>query len=89
MSEAASNVEFAHKIFEHGHHPESPNDRRAEFVEIVEAVVLAIVAIATAWSGYQVAKWDALSIQESWTCKSLSTIRRSTLSHSPFNLLSS
>jgi hypothetical protein len=64
MSEAASNVEFAHKIFEHGHHPESPNDRRAEFVEIVEAVVLAIVAIATAWSGYQVAKWDALSIQE-------------------------
>jgi hypothetical protein len=64
MSEATSNVEFAHKIFEHGHHPSPPIDRRAEFVEIVEAAVLAIVAIATAWSGYQVAKWDALSIQE-------------------------
>jgi hypothetical protein len=64
MSEATSNVEFAHKIFEHGHHPESPTNRRAEFVEIVEAVVLAVVAIATAWSGYQVAKWDALSMQE-------------------------
>ena len=64
MSETASNVEFAHRIFEHGHHPSSPTDRRAEFVEIVEAAVLAIVAIATAWSGYQVAKWDALSIQE-------------------------
>jgi len=64
MSESLSNVELAHKIFEHGHHPTSPVDRRAEFVEIVEAAVLAIVAIATAWSGYQVAKWDALSIQE-------------------------
>jgi hypothetical protein len=64
MSEALSNVEFAHEIFEHGHHPGSPTNRRAEFVEIVEAAVLAIVAIATAWSGYQVAKWDALSLQQ-------------------------
>jgi hypothetical protein len=27
-------------------------------VEIVEAVLLAVVAIATAWSGYQAARWD-------------------------------
>jgi hypothetical protein len=27
-------------------------------VEIVEAIVLAIVAVATAWSGYQAARWD-------------------------------
>ena len=27
-------------------------------MEIVEAVVLALVAIATAWSGYQAARWD-------------------------------
>ena len=26
--------------------------------EIIEVVVLAIVAIATAWSGYQATKWD-------------------------------
>lgn len=59
MVEAASNVEFAHMIQEHGHH--RPADRRAQWVEIVEAVVLAIVAVATAWSGYQASKWDALS----------------------------
>jgi hypothetical protein len=27
-------------------------------VEIIEAIVLAIVAVATAWSGYQAARWD-------------------------------
>jgi hypothetical protein len=63
MSEATSNVEFAHKIHELGHlHPLS-TDRRRQWVEIVEAVVLAIVAVATAWSGYQASKWDALSNQ--------------------------
>jgi hypothetical protein len=31
---------------------------RAEMIEIVEAVALAAVAIATAWSGYQAARWD-------------------------------
>ena len=29
-----------------------------EFIEIIEVIVLALVAIATAWSGYQAAKWD-------------------------------
>jgi hypothetical protein len=33
----------------------SPWERR---VEILEAVVLAVVAVATAWSGYQAARWD-------------------------------
>ncbi len=61
MSEATSNVEFAQKIHEHGHHHASATDRRARWVEIGEAVVLAIVAVATAWSGYQAAKWGALS----------------------------
>jgi hypothetical protein len=61
MAEATSNVEFAHKIQEHGQHHAPPADRRAQWVEIVEAVVLAIVAVATAWSGYQASKWDALS----------------------------
>jgi hypothetical protein len=31
---------------------------RAEILEILEAVALAVVAIATAWSGYQAARWD-------------------------------
>jgi hypothetical protein len=32
--------------------------RRAELIEILEAALLAIVAVATAWSGYQTARWD-------------------------------
>lgn len=34
---------------------------RQGWLEILEAVALSIVAVATAWSGYQAAKWDALS----------------------------
>jgi hypothetical protein len=64
VSEASSNIEFAHKIYEHGDHHPLPSDYRAQCIEIIEALLLAIVAIATAWSGYEVAKWDALSIQE-------------------------
>ena len=29
-----------------------------EFIEIIEVIVLALVTMATAWSGYQAAKWD-------------------------------
>lgn len=63
MPEAASNVEFAQKIHESVHHHSSPPSRRAQWVEMVEALVLAIVAVATAWSGYQASRWDALSAQ--------------------------
>lgn len=63
MSEATSNVEFAHKIHEQGHHHTSPSGLHAEWVEILEAVVLAIVAIATAWSGYQASRWGAVSAE--------------------------
>jgi hypothetical protein len=51
MPETLSTPEVAHQIA-HGHH------RSAELLEIVEAVLLAVVAIATAWSGYQTARWD-------------------------------
>lgn len=34
----------------HRSHPET--------IEIIEAVILALVAVATAWSGYQAARWD-------------------------------
>jgi len=29
-----------------------------KLIEIIEVIVLALIAIATAWSGYQAAKWD-------------------------------
>jgi hypothetical protein len=37
---------------------ESAGSRWERTVEILEAVVLALVAVATAWSGYQAARWD-------------------------------
>jgi hypothetical protein len=63
MVESTSNVEFAHKVIEHAHYRQSPAESRTKWVEIAEAIVLAIVATSTAWSGYQAAKWDALSAQ--------------------------
>jgi hypothetical protein len=63
MVESTSNVEFANKVIEHAHHPPSSAESRTKWVEIAEAIVLAIVATSTAWSGYQAAKWDALSAQ--------------------------
>jgi len=50
-----STVEVAHHLGEHKGHASS---RAHEILEIIEAIVLAIVAIATAWSGYQAALWD-------------------------------
>jgi hypothetical protein len=51
-----SNVEVAQHLSGHEHHLR--NEPWQEKVEIAEVIVLAIVAIATAWSGYQAAKWD-------------------------------
>jgi|SoimicmetaTmtLAB_FD_contig_51_1522672_length_1634_multi_2_in_0_out_0_2 hypothetical protein len=52
-----TNVEVAHKLTER-EHDERRKRRWEEVVEILEAAVLALVAIATAYSGYQAAKWD-------------------------------
>ena len=37
--------------------------RREAVIELLEAVLLAIVAVGTAWSGYQAAKWDGHSAE--------------------------
>ncbi|HKD85409.1 MAG TPA: hypothetical protein VKB58_11730 [Terriglobales bacterium] len=50
-----SNVEMAHHLSEH---KEGRHSLAQEVLEIMEAIVLAIVAITTAWSGYQAALWD-------------------------------
>ena len=65
MSENTSNVEFAHRIDEtHEHHHTQTASPWARWVSVTEAVVLSIVAVATAWSGYQAARWDAASTRE-------------------------
>ena len=37
---------------------------RFEAIEIIEAFILALVAVATAWSGYQAAEWAGKRAQE-------------------------
>jgi hypothetical protein len=55
MPEAGgSNIEVAHHLSEH---KAPPDFLHREILEIVEAIVLAVVAITTAWSGYQAALW--------------------------------
>lgn len=53
-SVGGSNIEVAHHLSEHA---AGSHGRAHEILEIAEAIVLAIVAIATAWSGYQAALW--------------------------------
>jgi hypothetical protein len=53
------NIEAAHKLAEKPEDPETREKRTwREVAEILEVIVLAAVAIATAWSGYQAARWD-------------------------------
>jgi hypothetical protein len=51
------NVEVAHKLSEH-EKADRAKHRWQEAVEVLEVLVLAIAAIATAWSGYQAARGD-------------------------------
>jgi hypothetical protein len=45
---------------ENGH----TSERRLEAIEIIEALILALVAVATAWSGYQAASWAGRRAQQ-------------------------
>jgi hypothetical protein len=55
MSEGL-NIEIAQKLAEHEAAATTPV--RFDLLEIAEAVMLALIAVATAWSGYHAAKWD-------------------------------
>ena len=54
------NVEIAHHLSEHDESGERELHRARlhHIVEIVEVSLLAVVAVATAWSGYQAARFD-------------------------------
>jgi hypothetical protein len=58
-----ANIEIAHHLNEGDEH-HGPKSRWHEILEVVEAIVLALVAICTAWSGYQAAKWDGMQDQQ-------------------------
>lgn len=80
MPEGNINAEVAEHLREHGAHGEhdhrpahQPSRRRIETIEILEAILLAIVAIVTALSGYQAARWDGESAKEYATSSRLRT----------------
>src|SRR5580765_1467922 len=51
------NVEIAHQLSER-EASLARHERWHELLEIVEVTLLAVVAVATAWSGLQAARWD-------------------------------
>jgi hypothetical protein len=59
-----SNLEIAHALSAKGEAEIARSKARwEELVEIIEALLLAFVAIATAWSGYQAARWDGVQAE--------------------------
>ena len=54
-----TNIEIAHHLSEGRQRVNSELSRGHEMMEILEAILLALVACLTAWSGYQAALWDA------------------------------
>jgi len=59
MPEGNANIEFASHLREQ--QGEGDGHLRLEILEILEAILLALVAIATAFGGFQAAKWDGVS----------------------------
>ena len=66
MPEGVSAAEVGKEIAEHKEHSEhaahdGEHRTRGEVISIVEAVILSIVALLAAWSGYSAAKWGTHS----------------------------
>ena len=63
MPEGLSAHEVGKEIAEHakGHGPHDPHERHDRLVSIAEAILLSIVALLAAWSGYAAAKWSTES----------------------------
>lgn len=63
MPEGPSPQEVSKEIGEHAEHPgeANPHAHRDRVVAIVEAILLSVVALTAAWSGYAAAKWSTES----------------------------
>ena len=61
MPEGLSPTEVGKEIGEHAAHHGRAHTRRDELISIGEAVLLSIVTIVAAWSGYSAAKWSTHS----------------------------
>ena len=70
MPEGLSASEVGKEIREHAEHAD-PHERRDQLISITEAVLLSVVALLAAWSGYAAAKWSTESRVELATASSL------------------
>jgi hypothetical protein len=70
MPEGLSASEVGKEIGEHAKHAD-PHERRDRLISISEAVLLSVVALLAAWSGYAAAKWSTESRVELATASSL------------------
>ena len=61
MPEGLSAAEVGKEIAEHREHATSDHTRRDRWIAIFEAVLLSVVALMAAWSGYSAAKWGTKS----------------------------
>ncbi len=61
MPEGLSPSEVGKEIAEHGKHASASHAGRDRLLSIIEAVMLSVVAVIAAWSGYSAAKWSTES----------------------------
>jgi hypothetical protein len=81
MPEGLSPIEVGKELHEHtkephGHAGSVGGDRHSRMVQVAEALLLSLVTIAAAWSGYAAAKWGTQSrieIAQASTLRNLAT----------------
>jgi hypothetical protein len=81
MPEGLSPIEAGKQLHEHNAAPHEPapstaSDRHSRIVQIGEALLLSLVTIAAAWSGYAAAKWGTesrIEIARSATLRNLAS----------------
>jgi hypothetical protein len=56
MPEGLSASEVGKEISEHAKRAD-PHERRDQLISITEAILLSVVALLAAWSGYAASKW--------------------------------
>ena len=78
MPEGLSPIEVGRELHEHTKEPHDPDsgNSHSRTVQIGEALLLSLVTIAAAWSGYAAAKWNTesrLELAEAATLRNLAT----------------
>src|SRR5262245_1416816 len=64
MLESVGPLGYVIRKLNQGRESGDTSQSRLEVIEIIEALILALVAVATAWSGYQAAQWAGKRAEE-------------------------